>query len=702
MQKNVSIATALALALLCLLTCRNPSLRADDATSVSPRGPEKEVRGQVGIEPVRLKTPLSLSKAATPVQSADTVADAPLPPVAEPLVISSGIPQEAEQPIIPADATDTKDAITETDSVFAKPAIVPSSAANASPFESPEAEELVEAESRQVPQPVAEPIVVDNVGESPFEPLEESEIDVDVAHDAVNSAPAQVNEFSEQLRSENIPATEIATPAVFDFDNLDASGFTSSNDAVVPEFADPGSEAFPEFEELPEPDRHRQTQAVDSANAAEGLVESFEESVDLSESPAPATERIDESIPESIREVLGAEASNEQNEGSLAENADVSAATVPFEETERVQPSETFSDRVNSEVEDSVADQSAAERDPEIEKESPFGPAEKATDFFSAIPAESSLPGMVHPMVPVTQQPGVSTTPPAATGRPEDLEARVEQLERELAAVRNARCCNTDVYQPLANQIACLQEQREGVYGSLEVTFLQPVMSGAALRFIIASPDEDLIDSNTESGIRYVFGYRGESGIGIRGRYWSYDDDFAYAPAFAPARLAIETSVADAEMTFAQQLLGWNVETTAGGRYSLLEYSTSAPEGPFGIGTLNFEGVGPTVSVDVRRRIGQKPVSYFGSLRGSWLFGEIGNRTLLLAGPAGSFDGEIMQIYENQLGIAIDGSIRKVAMELRIAWESQFWLNNSLADDSFGIGTNLAFTGPSIAAELRY
>ena len=301
-------------------------------------------------------------------------------------------------------------------------------------------------------------------------------------------------------------------------------------------------------------------------------------------------------------------------------------------------------------------------------------------------------------VVPASAIIGV-TTVDGAIG---NLHSRLRQVECQLAG---SQCPDQslNVYEPLSVQVDYLQSKKAGYYGGVDVTFLQPRMSGAALRFIVASPDENLIESSYQSGLRYAIGYRDKEGLGVRGRYWRYDNEFEYVAAFFPAEMGIQLDVADGEFTVSQVFLNWNVELGAGARYAKLEYSTSAPEGPFGIGVLDYEGVGPTIAVDVRRQIGNTSVSLFGNLRGSWLIGKIRNDTLLLTGPRGTIDEEIMQVYENQLGLAWTRCLNdELDLEVRLAWESQYWINNALSDDAFGIGTNLAFTGPTVAAELRY
>jgi hypothetical protein len=65
-------------------------------------------------------------------------------------------------------------------------------------------------------------------------------------------------------------------------------------------------------------------------------------------------------------------------------------------------------------------------------------------------------------------------------------------------------------------------------------------------------------------------------------------------------------------------------------------------------------------------------------------------------------DDEIMTVLENQLGVGWTRDFRRVSLDLRGVWETQFWLNDSFADDFFGFGSNFALSGLVLSAQLRY
>jgi hypothetical protein len=118
---------------------------------------------------------------------------------------------------------------------------------------------------------------------------------------------------------------------------------------------------------------------------------------------------------------------------------------------------------------------------------------------------------------------------------------------------------------------------------------------------------------------------------------------------------------------------------------------------------LTFEGVGPTVSMMARRQLGCSGLSVFGSARGSLLVGDIRNGAVLTFMPRTTVEDEVMLVPEFSLGSAWTKQLPGCkTLEIRTAWETQYWINHTLADDVYGIGSNLGFSGPMAAIELKY
>ncbi|MFO1002953.1 MAG: Lpg1974 family pore-forming outer membrane protein [Planctomycetaceae bacterium] len=280
-----------------------------------------------------------------------------------------------------------------------------------------------------------------------------------------------------------------------------------------------------------------------------------------------------------------------------------------------------------------------------------------------------------------------------------ELEARVQRLEAELSQ-RNAPTY-ADPMRTLESQLQRQDAGSGALYGEIEVTFLQPHVSGSQAAFGLGAVGR-LIDSEYQTGMRYILGYRNDSGVGVRGRFWQYDHNFVYLPPFEPAVFGIRMDVADTEITLDQRLRHWDTQVSGGIRYGRLQYSNSTPT-LFGVGSATFEGVGPTFAVNGHRRIGNSGFSFFGNVRGSVLIGDIRNSALLPFMPAVTLEDEVMTVAENQLGVTWTHDLNQfVQLDVKTAWETQYWMNSTLSDDVYGIGSNLGFTGPTVSVELRY
>ncbi len=284
----------------------------------------------------------------------------------------------------------------------------------------------------------------------------------------------------------------------------------------------------------------------------------------------------------------------------------------------------------------------------------------------------------------------------AITQKNSELEQCIQRLESELNQIHHYS--THSAHSALEHQLQQQDIGSGGLFGTIEVTFLKPHLSGATPAFGLAT--NRMINAEYSTGIRYILGYTSDSGLGVRARYWSYNDDFGFVPPFAPSQLGIQLSVADAEVTLGQQLRHWDLEVSGGLRYGKLQYSNATPS-LFGVGYMTFEGVGPTASLSARRALSSSGVSLFGNVRGSMMIGDIRNGSLLTYMPAGTIEEEIMTVAENQMGIAWTRDLSATwQLQVRTAWETQYWMSSAISDDVYGIGSNLALTGPTIAVEL--
>lgn len=289
-----------------------------------------------------------------------------------------------------------------------------------------------------------------------------------------------------------------------------------------------------------------------------------------------------------------------------------------------------------------------------------------------------------------------------------ELETRIQRLESQLNHVQ--QYSNSNSYGMLERQLQQQDIGTGGLFGSVEVMFLKPHLSGAPAAFASQGAASKIINGTWLPNVRYVLGYRGDSGLGVRARYWSYQHTFNYvppyqaqiAPPFTPAVFGIRMEAIDTEVTLDRKLRHFDMQLSGGIRYGNLQYRSDVAT-LFGVGTVTFEGIGPTMSIGGRRNLGDSGVSLFGNLRGSLLFGGIRNNAPLVSMPAGDFSNEVMTIADHQMGIAWNRNLSSTwQFEVRTAWETQYWMSSTLSDDVYGIGSNLALTGPTISVELRY
>ncbi len=317
------------------------------------------------------------------------------------------------------------------------------------------------------------------------------------------------------------------------------------------------------------------------------------------------------------------------------------------------------------------------------------------------LPFDSDPENGEQSFLPETQFASFDEVP--VENQPSELEERVMRLEAELNELRSRP--PQDSYGNLERRLQNQDVGTGGLFGTIEVTFLRPHLSGAQPFLAAAGGANRFIDNNYQTGVRYQLGYKADSGLGVRGRYFSYDNSFSYVAPLAPGNFGIEMSVADFEVTLDQRLRHFDLDLSAGIRYGKQSYSngTATLFNIIGVGSLTFEGVGPTASMGARRALGNSGLSLFGNVRGSVLVGDLRNGAVLWNMPAGTIQDEVMTVAENQMGLAYTRPLSNgMVLELRTAWESQYWMNSTLADDFYGIGSNLGMTGPTIAAELRY
>ena len=200
------------------------------------------------------------------------------------------------------------------------------------------------------------------------------------------------------------------------------------------------------------------------------------------------------------------------------------------------------------------------------------------------------------------------------------------------------------------------------------------------------------IDSQTDFRYSYYatplawFGYVGESGLGVRTRFWLFDqssstsfinDGSVTIISAAPLNYLNSSSTAGDLLTFSSGLdldvvdfevtqtfdaCGFAGQLFAGGRYARIEQTYLNLEEPLtGLADIVmsshvFDGFGPSIGAEVRRAIGGGGLSLYANGRGSVLFGQssqqatnVNNNVLTNSGAYSNWD--VIPAFETELGI---------------------------------------------------
>ena len=246
-----------------------------------------------------------------------------------------------------------------------------------------------------------------------------------------------------------------------------------------------------------------------------------------------------------------------------------------------------------------------------------------------------------------------------------------------------------------------------GGYFGYQLTMLRPFVSGA-IGFLPAGTPATFEDK-VGFGHRFTLGYDGGHGLGARIRYWFYNHGHGFTIPVAAAAdynssLNLDMDVADLEFTLDERLKNWEMILAGGFRYGRI--GLREPE-LIGNSQMYFEGAGPTVALEAIRACGPYGFYLVGNFRASLLLGDWYNYMVIREFDNNGNDtyriqDEAFTVLENQLGIGYTRRMQRASLTFRTVWETQFWLNDLLSDAITGLGTNVAFSGPTVSAELRF
>ena len=308
------------------------------------------------------------------------------------------------------------------------------------------------------------------------------------------------------------------------------------------------------------------------------------------------------------------------------------------------------------------------------------------------------------------------------------LEARVQTLG-ELQSCEDSYSC-----QRLPE--VCDDCRQGGFYCGFDCVLAKPHFKEAFQSAVVTGADTMSLvpfSYNYDVAPRAWFGYTGASGMGLRTRYWQYDqtaDPYQSPPgtpaiaqvvsiifpativAIPPAVLNVhdELEVHTVDLEGTQEFSIGNIFMIGSGglRYAMMRQSTDATVTNEGAVQQSlswqrrFEGIGPTIAIEVERPIGTCGLAVVGNFRGSLLFGDKDLDRVEVNGSGGGLPivtldkaSEVMGIGEIELGLQWTRQLAIGDFFIRGTYEGQLWSDSGtptlgyLGFQGFGIGCGL-------------
>ena len=326
----------------------------------------------------------------------------------------------------------------------------------------------------------------------------------------------------------------------------------------------------------------------------------------------------------------------------------------------------------------------------------------------------------------------------------EELRARLASLEREIA---HGDSSPSDRYVvssgPGTCQSGCIPQEccdPWTVYAGSEVVWLKPHFRGAVAATIFDTNNFAAevveLDYDFELSGRYWLGFRGPDGLGARVRYWQWEhlaatESFTVDPTIIPA-LAVEIpgTVGFAALTFNAlpgneieishrlematldfegtqdfQLGATELRLAAGLRYLRLNQELALAIDAAALSRWaryrqSFEGIGPTIAMELKRAIGFN-LSLYAQARGSVTLGERNDRISAFIPPAFNVvytrDGADDLISVGELGLGVQADFG--SLFIRGGYEGQIWWNAGGPNDGVG---DMGLHGVSVGVGLDF
>ncbi|WP_153556174.1 Lpg1974 family pore-forming outer membrane protein [Roseimaritima sediminicola] len=228
---------------------------------------------------------------------------------------------------------------------------------------------------------------------------------------------------------------------------------------------------------------------------------------------------------------------------------------------------------------------------------------------------------------------------------------------------------------------SCKPKPRSHYYGTMELPLLSLYANhGAGGATAFGSWFEDF---DTQAALRVEAGYENAYGVGLRGRFFTFDTDGGAPNEYFDVRLY------DIEATSALKLRNWDFEAFGGVRWGSIDFSDE--NGSLG---RDFDGFGLTMGGQARRCLTQR-LGLNAGVRYSALYGK--NE----AGPF-QLDNVIVPITELRLGVDYTRMLRRgVELIAEVGYEHQMYSSLSVAPNIDPEDVDVALAGPVFSITLR-
>jgi hypothetical protein len=258
-----------------------------------------------------------------------------------------------------------------------------------------------------------------------------------------------------------------------------------------------------------------------------------------------------------------------------------------------------------------------------------------------------------------------------------------------------AQCCNAWI-----DPLPC------GWFAGFEAVIARPFFTVNAASFF-AQPQQ--VDWNYDFSPRAYFGFVGGSGLGMRARYWQFDQSSDTLNQISADTLSGSTinsdlrlQTIDLELTQKVGLGAWVGNFGGGIRYTSFDYGLNGNVFDRGTGIvvntasydLQFNGLGPQFFAELQRPL-MGGLSVYGNIRGALLFGNQ-VRTTDGLNPVQESQDNLLPVGELQLGGQWTHAMRASRLFVRGGVEAQWWGDVG----NFGFGSSLFNTAPVVAGDM--